>query len=178
MYFHEQKRGLRTSSWHGGWSGAVLHYNVRTTAPQCVLTTAARDIGCFDLLYTRYTLECPAHNERTGTTAPGDGSFHNKIVEQVNSNQTCFHYLRSDNTRNMTPPLGSIVFVRMVRRLRDLYYSQAARRRRCLGGVGCMLPRPVPYEYCTRIHGPSYEFMHQDTTYQRLLGCTVRCRHI
>ena len=41
-----------------------------------------------------------------------------------------------------------------------------------------MLPCPVPYEYCTRIHGPSYEFRHQDTTYQRLLGCTIRSRHL
>ena len=141
-----------------------------------MLTTAARDIGCFDLLYTRYALECPAHNERTGIAVDGGEPFHNKIVEQVNPNQTCFHGLRSDNTRNMTPSLISIVLVRIVRRLRDLYYSQAARQN--LGGVGCMLPCPVPYEYCTRIHGPSYEFRHQDTTYQRLLGCTIRCRHL
>ena len=117
-----------------------------------MLTTAARDIGCFDLLYTRYTLECPAHNERTGTAVDGGGPFHNKIVEQVNLNRTRFHDLRYDNTRNMTPPLRSIVFVRIVRRLRDLYYSQAARRKALSGGawVACypaLCPTSTAQEY-------------------------------
>ena len=91
--------------------------------------------GVFDLLYTRYALECPARNERTGTAVDGGGPFHNKILKQVNPNQTCFHDLRSDNKRNMTPPLQSIVFVRVVRRLQDLYHSQAARRKRVVWGA-------------------------------------------
>ena len=93
-----------------------------------MLTTAARDIGCFGLFYTRYALECPVRNKRTGTAVDSGGPFHNKIAEQINPNQTRFHDLRSDRKRNMTPPLRSIVFVRVVRRLQDLKYRKAARR--------------------------------------------------
>ena len=55
-----------------------------------------------------------------GTAVDGGGPFHN-IVEQINPNKTCFHGLRCDNKRSMTPPFRGIVFVGVVRRLQDLY---------------------------------------------------------
>ena len=40
----------------------------------------------------------------------GTQEYHRKIGERITRNQTCFHDLRSDDTRSTIPPLRSIVF--------------------------------------------------------------------
>ena len=124
------------------------------------------DIGRFGLLYTRYALECTASNERTGTAVDGGGPFHNKIVEQVNPNQTCFHDVRSDS---MTPPLRSIVFVKVVRRLQDLYYRQAAGQQALSGGRGLH----ATLSCALRVYAPGYTALATSlgTRIRRTRGC-------
>ena len=132
-------------------------------------TSADSNIGCFGLLYSRYALESPARNERTGSAVDGGGPFQHKLVQQINPNQTCFHDMRSHNQRNRTPPLRSIVFVRVVRRLQDLLYRTAARRQALSGGRGLR----ATLSCAQRVYTPVYTAL--ATSLGTRIPCTRGC---
>ena len=93
------------------------------------------------------------------------GPIHSKIVEQINPNQICFHDLRAENKMSMTPPLRSIVLVRVVRRLQDLYYRQAARRQALSRGRGFHDTLPS----ALRVYRPGYAVLATS------IGTRIRC---